>query len=176
MWICETWEAQVGEAGGVPTAPILSLSTAVVEGEPTDISRRVDDTKNDRLTFGHSEVDVLTAENRKPEAWANGIARHTGMPQCRQAVEMCNDFPGEAPGGLYVLLRDEVEDVIDVGVRRLRDDQLFRRNRASPRETISAVIASAPRLAWYSPRRWAASASSIFDRSSAISASYSSIR
>jgi hypothetical protein len=36
------------------------------------------------------------------------------VAQCRQAVEVGNDLPREAPGGFYVLLRNEVEDVIDV--------------------------------------------------------------
>lgn len=41
----------------------LSLPLAVVEGEPADVSRRMDDTKNDRLIFGDPEVDVVTAED-----------------------------------------------------------------------------------------------------------------
>jgi hypothetical protein len=39
---------------------------------------------------------------------------------------------------------DELENLIEIGVGRSGDDQLLRRNRASPREMMSAFIASAP--------------------------------
>src|SRR5688500_12560651 len=67
-------------------------------------------------------------------------------------------------GGVDAIGCNKIKDLIEVSVGRIGDDQVFRRDRSFPLETMSAFIASASDDLRYSPRRYAASAVWIFAR------------
>jgi hypothetical protein len=68
-------------------------------------------------------------------------------------MQMVDNIVRELPCGVDSVPGYEVEYLIEIGVGRSGDDQLFRRNRASPREMMSAFMASAPGDFRNSPRR-----------------------
>jgi hypothetical protein len=131
--------------------------------------------KDDRLVVENPEIDVVPAVNGKPQAGPDRIAGHARMAGLCYAVKMVDDFGNESPSGVDVVGCNKIKDLIEIRVSRIGDDQVFRRDRSSPREMMSDFIASASDDLWNSPRRYAASASSIFACSLARSASYSSI-
>lgn len=116
----------------------------MIEGKPADVASGMDDVQDDRFAFGHAEVDVVTAMGDEPQARPYRVARHARMAELRNSMQMVDDLIGELSCGLDILLGDEIENLVEIGVGRSRDDQLFWRNRASPREMMSAFIASAP--------------------------------
>ena len=120
--------------------------------------------KDDRLVTENPEIDVVPTVNGKPQAGPDRVA---GL--C-YAMKMVDDFRNEAPSGVDVVGCNIVKDLIEIRVSRIGDDQVFRRDRSSPWEMMSAFIASASDDLRNSPCRYAASALSIFACSLARSA------
>lgn len=100
-------------------------------------------------------------------------ARRSG--QCRLCDEDGRRSRKRSAGQHRRYHPQQVEDFVEISVGRIGDDQVFRRDRSSPLEMISPFIVSASDDFRYSPRRYAASAASIFVRKRSRSASYSSI-
>lgn len=125
---------------------------AVIECKPANIARRMDDVQDDRFPFGDPKADVVTAMYDEPQARPYRIVRYAPMAELRDSMQMVDNPIRELSCGVDIVPGDEVEDLIEIGVGRSVDDQLFRRNRASPREMMSAFIASAPGDFRNSPR------------------------
>jgi hypothetical protein len=68
-------------------------------------------------------------------------------------VKVINDLARKSSRGFYTVVGDEIEDIVEISVSRIGDDQLFWRDLASPREMMSAFMASAPGDRRNSPRR-----------------------
>jgi hypothetical protein len=108
--------------------------------------------KDDRLVAENPEIDVVPAVNGKPQARADRIARHARMAGRCYAMNMVDDFGNEAPIRVDVVGCNIIKDLIEIRVSRIGDDQVFRRDRSSPREMMSAFIASASDDLRNSPR------------------------
>jgi hypothetical protein len=63
-----------------------------------------------------------------------------------------HDLARKALRRLDAVLGDEIENLVEIRVGRSGDDQVFRRDRLSPREMMSAFISSAPVDLTTSPR------------------------
>ena len=74
------------------------------------------------------------------------------MSERSYLMKAIDDFVDEPACRIDVVLRDEIEYVVQVGIGRISDDQLFRRDRSSPRDMMSAFIVSASGDLRYSPR------------------------
>jgi hypothetical protein len=120
-----------------------SSGLIVIEGEPPDIARGMHDMQDDGLALGDTKVDVVAAVNREPQAGADRITRHARVAELGDPIKMIDDLAGKPSGGFDAVVCDEIEDFVEIGVSQVRDDQLFRRDLASPREMISAFMASA---------------------------------
>ena len=68
------------------------------------------------------------------------------------AVKMVDDFRHETSRGIDAVGGNKIEDFIEISISRISYDQVFRRDRSSPLETMSAFIASGPDDLRYSPR------------------------
>lgn len=112
----------------------------------------MDNVQDDRFGVGDPKIDIVAAVNGQAQAYANGIARHAGMAGLGDAVKMIDDFRHETPRGLDTVRRDEIVDFVEISVSQIGNDQVFRRDRASPLEMMSAFIASAPTDFRNSPR------------------------
>jgi len=112
----------------------------------------VGNVQDDCLAAGNSEIDIVPVMNGKTQTGANRVAGHTRVTDIRYAVKMINDFRHEASRGAGVVRRNKIEDFIEICVSRIGDDQVFRRDRASPLEMMSAFIAPAPGDLRNSPR------------------------
>jgi hypothetical protein len=113
----------------------------------------MDDVQDDRFAFGHAKVNIVAAMDDEPQARAYCIARYARMTEFRESLQMVDNLASELSCSVDIVPGEEVENLIEIGVGRSREDQLFGRNRASPREMMSAFIASAPRDFRNAPRR-----------------------
>jgi hypothetical protein len=68
------------------------------------------------------------------------------------AMKMVNNPGHETPRGVDAVGGNKIEDFIEISVSRIGYDQVFRRDRSSPLETMSAFIASDPDDLRYLPR------------------------
>lgn len=125
----------------------------MIEGEPTDIACGMDDMQDDGLALGDTEIDVVPAMHREPQASANRIPRCARITKLRNAMKVVDDLARKTSRGFNAVVGDEIENLVEISVSRVRDNQLFRRDLASPRETMSAFMASAPGDFRNSPRR-----------------------
>jgi hypothetical protein len=89
--------------------------------------------KDDRLVAENPEIDVVPAVNGKPQARPDRIARHARMAGLCDTMEMVDDFGNEAPSGVDVVGCNVVKNLIEIRGSRIGDDQVFRRDRSSPR-------------------------------------------
>ncbi|HTE82995.1 MAG TPA: hypothetical protein VK634_20075 [Reyranella sp.] len=66
------------------------------------------------------------------------------MTEFGNTVQMVDNLTSKSSCCIDTVSGDEIKNIIEIDIGRSRDGQIFRRNRASPREAISAFIASAP--------------------------------
>jgi len=97
----------------------------VIERKSSNVPCGVDNMQDDCLAAGNSEIDIISGMNGETQAASRGVD-----------TICCN----------------KIEDLIEIGVGRISDDQVFRRDRDSPLETMSDFIVSAPGDLRNSPR------------------------
>jgi len=91
--------------------------------------------------------------DREPQARPDCIARRARMAELGDPMKMIDDLARKSPRRVNTVVGDKIENIVEIGVSRIRDDQLFWRDLATPRETMSAFMASAPGDFRNSPRR-----------------------
>ena len=124
----------------------------MIKRKSSNVPCGVDNVQDDCLAAGNSEIDIISGMNGETQTGANRVARHAGMADFSYAVKMIDDFGHEASRGVDTICGNKIEDFIEISVGRIGDDQVFRRDRDSPLETMSDFIVSAPGDLRNSPR------------------------